>query len=63
MVTTKFNSEGIVLVGADRNEFVQVITIDPKQSIIRLYNSNYVDALEPRFHIRGQMHNYLTEIT
>jgi hypothetical protein len=32
MVTTKFNSEGIVLVGADKNESVQVITIDPNNS-------------------------------
>ena len=32
MVTTKFNSEGIILVGAGRNESVQVITIDPNNS-------------------------------
>jgi hypothetical protein len=32
MVTTKFNSEGIVLVGAGKNESVQVITIDPNNS-------------------------------
>lgn len=32
MVTTKFNSEGITLVGAGRNESVQVITMDPNNS-------------------------------
>jgi hypothetical protein len=32
MVTTKFNSEGIVLVGAGKNESVQVISIDPNNS-------------------------------
>jgi len=32
MATTKFNSEGIILVGANRNESVQVITIDTKNS-------------------------------
>jgi hypothetical protein len=32
MVTTKFNSEGIILVGAGKNESVQVITIDPNNS-------------------------------
>jgi hypothetical protein len=32
MVTTKFNSEGIVLVGAGKNESVQVVTIDPNNS-------------------------------
>jgi len=32
MATTKFNSEGIILVGAERNESVQVITIDPNNS-------------------------------
>jgi hypothetical protein len=32
VVTTKFNSEGIVLVGAGKNESVQVITIDPNNS-------------------------------
>ena len=32
MLTTKFNSEGIILVGAGRNESVQVITIDPNNS-------------------------------
>lgn len=32
MATTKFNSEGIILVGANRNQSVQVITIDPNNS-------------------------------
>lgn len=32
MLTTKFNSEGIILVGAGRNESVQIITIDPNNS-------------------------------
>lgn len=32
LITTKFNSEGIILVGAGRNESVQVITIDPNNS-------------------------------